>query len=73
MPFVYKVDVLEALKSAGYSSYKIRKDNIFAQYTVSQLRAGKIVSWSVLDKICTLLDCQIGDLILHVNEDGESK
>lgn len=63
MPIVYKVNVLEALKAAGYSSYKIRKDNIFAQYTVGQLRKGELVPWSTFEKICVLLNCQPGDLV----------
>lgn len=65
----YKIDVLAALKEAGYSSYKIRKENIFAQYTVGQLRSGTIVSLAVLDKLCSLLQCQPGD-ILEFEEEG---
>lgn len=64
----YKIDVLAALKEAGYSSYKIRKENIFAQYTVSQLRSGSIVSLAVLDKLCSMLKCQPGDILEHVED-----
>ena len=64
----YKIDVLAALKDAGYSSYKIRKDNIFAQYTVSQIRSGTVVSLAALDKLCSLLQCQPGDILEYVEE-----
>lgn len=64
----YKIDVLAALKAAGYSSYKIRMENIFAQYTVSQLRSGTIVSLAVLDKLCSLLNCQPGDILEYVED-----
>ena len=70
MPIVYKVNILEALKAAGYSSYTIRKENLFAQYTVGQLRKGELVPWSTFEKICILLKCQPGDLLELVPEDG---
>ena len=31
----YEIDVLEALKAAGYSTYRIRKEKIFAEGTLS--------------------------------------
>jgi len=66
MAIIYKVNILDALKAAGYSSYKIRKENIFAQYTVGQLRKGELVPWSTFEKICVLLNCQPGDLLERV-------
>lgn len=63
MPITYKVNIMEALKAAGYSSYRIRQEKIFAQYTVGQLRKGELVPWSTFEKICTLLNCQPGDLL----------
>lgn len=70
MSIVYKVNILEALKAAGYSSYRIRKESIFAQYTVGQLRKGELVPWSTFEKICIMLNCQPGDLIELVQDDG---
>lgn len=68
MPIVYKVNIMEALKAAGYSSYRIRKENIFAQYTVGQLRKGELVPWATFEKVCTLLNCQPGDLVELIPE-----
>ena len=31
MPIVYKVDIIKALKEAGYSTYRIRKEKILAE------------------------------------------
>lgn len=70
MPVKYKIDVLAALKAAGYSTYRIRKDNLFGQATVQKLREGEPVSWANIATICNLLDCQPGDIMEYIGEDG---
>lgn len=70
MSFQYKVDVLEILKDAGFSSYRIRKEGLINQTALQKLREGKMIAWEQLDNICTLLNCQIGDLIQHINENN---
>ena len=69
MPISYKVDILAALKEAGYSTAKIRKDKLMGEATVQQLRHGKLVSWATIETICRLLNCQPGD-ILEYKEEG---
>ena len=59
----YKIDVLEALKNKGYSTYKIRNDKILNESTVQKLRSNKYINMENLDKLCILLDCQPGDLL----------
>lgn len=72
MPIKYKIDVLAALKAAGYTTYKLRQEKILGERVIQQLRAGEIVSWKTIDTICTLLNCQIGDLVEHrAQEAGE--
>lgn len=71
MPIVYKIDVLAALKDKGYSSYKLRQEKIMGEGFIQQIRGGVIVSPACLDKLCTLLECQPGDLLEHVRE-GEA-
>lgn len=66
MALKYTGDILELLAGAGYTSYRIRKEKIFGERAVQQLRQGELVSWAVIEKICTLLDCQPGDLVHHV-------
>lgn len=63
MPIKYKVDVLAALKEKGYSSYKMRKEKVFGERTIQQLRNQEPVSWEVLSRICALLECQPGDIL----------
>ena len=68
MPFKYKIDVIAALKNAGYSTYRIRKEKIFAEGTLQNLRDGVIVAQNTLEKLCELLDCQPGDILIYEKE-----
>ena len=73
MSFKYKVNIMEKLKEKGYSSTRLRKEKLLGESYMSQLRRGDMVSWSALDTICTLLDCQPGDIIEHHKETGVDK
>lgn len=68
MPIKYKIDVLVALKEAGYSSYKLRQMKLFGERVITRLRHKESVSYDVLAKICELLHCQPGDLLEYVEE-----
>ena len=65
LPFSYKVNVLEALKAKGYSSYRIRKEKLFSENTLSSFRAEELPTWKNLGKLCELLECDIGDIIQY--------
>ena len=56
---------MDKLKEQGYSSTKLRREKLLEESYMSQLRRGDMVSWAALDTICTLLNCQPGDLIQH--------
>ena len=73
MSFQYKVNVMDKLKEKGYSSTRLRKEKLLGESYMSQLRRGDMVSWADLDTICTLLDCQPGDLIRHDKGTGVDK
>lgn len=66
----YKIDVLEALKEKGYTNTRIRNEKLFGQGTLKKLRYGKPLSFEIIAKICTLLDCQLSD-ILELKEETE--
>lgn len=63
MPIKYKVDVLDELRAGGYSTYRLRKEKIFGERTIQQLREGQPVSWEVIYKVCSLLGCDVGDIL----------
>ena len=70
MPMCYKVDVIAVLKEAGYNTNRIRKEKIMGEAMLQKIRSGELVSWKTIDTICSLLECQPGDLIEYVKEDG---
>lgn len=72
MPITYKIDVLAALKARGYTTYRIRRDKIFGERVVQQLREKSPVSWEVLTRLCQLLECQPGDILQYGDGEGES-
>lgn len=62
----YKIDVLSALKNIGYSTYKIQKEKIFNQSQLQQIRDNKILTQDAMNKLCSLLDCQPGDILEYI-------
>lgn len=68
MAIIYKLDVLAALKAAGFSTYRIRKEKLIGESVLQQLRHGELVSWANLETICRLLSCQPGDLVEYRQE-----
>lgn len=64
----YKIDVIATLKEKGYNTNKIRTEKIMGEAMLQKIRKGEMVSWSVFEKLCLLLDCQPADLIEYVKE-----
>lgn len=73
MPIRYKVDVIAALKEAGYNTTRIRKEKIMGEAMLQKIRSGQMVSWATLETICDLLGCQPGDLLEYVKEAPEDR
>lgn len=68
MPVVYKMDILAALKEKGYSTYKLRKDKVFAESTLQAFRTGVMVSYETIGKLCEMLQCDVGDILAYKSE-----
>ena len=66
MAIVYKLELLPALKKAGYNTNKIRTDKLFGERTVQKFRKHGPLNFNDLNRLCTLLECQPGDLIEFV-------
>lgn len=65
---VYKIDVLESLKEAGYNTTKLRKEKLLNESAIQYIREGKPVGAKALDNICKLLDMQPGNIIKYVKD-----
>lgn len=69
--FVYKLNVLEALKEKGYNTTKLRKEKLLGENAIQSLRHGEMVGIIALEKICALLDMQPGNIIKYVDNTEE--
>ena len=69
MPLQYKINVVNALKEKGYTTYTLRKEQLLSESTIQKLRGGKGVSWENLEILCRLLDCDISDILEFVKEE----
>lgn len=69
MPIKYKINVMETLKEAGYSSTRLRNEKLLGESYMTQLRRGDLVSWAAIETICRLLNCQPGDILQYVQEE----
>ena len=69
MALRYKINVLDALKAKGYTTYTLCKQKLLSESTIQKLRAGEGVAWDNLETLCRLLECDIGDLLIYQNEE----
>ena len=70
MSIKYKIDVLAALKAAGYNTNRIRKEKLLSESTLQRLRKGELINGENLGKLCELLRCQPGDILEYVPEEA---
>lgn len=68
---IYKIDVLAALKEAGYTTTRLRKEKLLNESAIQYIREGKPVGAKALDNICMLLDMQPGNIIKYVEKEHE--
>ena len=68
MALRYKIDVMSALKEAGYNTNRIRKEKLIGESMLQKIRKGEMPSWAIFDLLCEILNCQPSDLIEHINE-----
>lgn len=71
MSITYKLDILAALKEAGYNTNRLRKEKLLSEGVIQTLRENKYISLQNVSKICELLNCQPGDLLEYVREAPE--
>lgn len=68
MPVKYKIDMLAALKDAGYTTYKMRQEKLLGESVLQQLRKGELVSWANISRLCSMLQLQPGDFLEFVED-----
>ena len=71
MSITYKLDILTALKEAGYNTNRLRKEKLLSEGVIQALRENKYISLQNVSKICELLNCQPGDLLEYIKDTPE--
>lgn len=60
--FNYK-NVFKLLQQKNISTYRIRKEKIIGEATLTKLRHNKCVSTKTIYTLCKLLDCKPNDIM----------
>lgn len=60
------LDVLTRLSENGWSTYRLVREKVLGNSTISRLRSGQPVTTETIDTICRLCRCQPGDIIRYV-------
>ena len=69
MPLVY-TKLFSLLKEKGYTTYKLRKEKLIGEATLTALRNGSgNLNPATICKLCKALHCQPGDLMEYVDEE----
>ena len=63
MNYNYKINILEALKEKGYTTYYIRQNKLLSESTLQRLRNNQTISMVSLLTIANLLKMNIRDII----------
>ena len=69
---VYKFDVLKALYAKGWTRTTLQRERgedgkvVLGSEQVQRISYGKVISARGLDKLCKLLDMQLGDIVEYI-------
>jgi len=72
MPIIY-TKLFDCLKEAGYTTYRIRKEKLMGQGTLTALKNGTGgLEHKTIERLCQVLNCQPGDLMEYVPEEDDT-
>lgn len=67
-----QIDILKMLKEKNYNTNRIRQEKLLSESTLQKLRNGAGLSWSNIEMLCKLLDCQPADLMEYVHDEDKT-
>lgn len=69
MPIKYD-KLMALLKEKGYTTYKIRKDKLIGQGTLTAIKNGTGgLDSKTISRLCKVLECQPGDIMEYVPDE----
>ena len=69
----FKVNILAALKAAGYNQTVLQKGGVLPKSTIQALKDGGNITLETLNKVCMLTGMQPGDLLEYTEIPGEKE
>lgn len=65
--------LIALLEKKGYTTYKIRQDNIMSQSAWQKIRTGTgHIDTRTIEKLCHILGCQPGDIMEYEEESNDT-
>lgn len=64
---------MKALKEKGYNTNKLRKEKLLSESVLQKLRHSEPVSWSNIEQVCKLLECQPADILEYVPDTANNE
>lgn len=61
------------LKEKNISQYKLIKDYGIDKAQLHRLRQNMVVKTMILNRLCSILDCRIEDIVEYVPDDSDTK
>ena len=68
MPMKYD-KLWDLIEKRGLSQYKLLKSKTISATTMQKLREGKSVTTESISRLCSILDCQPGDIMEYVPDE----
>lgn len=73
MPIVVNLDIMLARRKMSLTELSERVGITIANMSILKSGRAKAVRFSTLEEICRILDCQPGDILEYMDEEGYKK
>lgn len=70
MGIVVNLDVVMAKRKISLNELSLKVDITLANLSILKTGKAKAIRFSTLEAICQALDCQPGDILVYVQEEG---
>jgi putative transcriptional regulator len=73
MPIVVNLDVMLAKRKMSLTELSVRLGLTITNMSILKSNKAKAIRFSTLDDICSILECQPGDILEYMNEEDYMK
>jgi putative transcriptional regulator len=73
MPIVVNLDIMLARRKMSLTELSDRVGITIANMSILKSGKAKAIRFSTLEEICRILECQPGDLLEYMDDDGYNK